>query len=278
MLRRLPDKHYLYFVYLLTFGRRLNWKQPTYWTEKTQWKKLYDRRSLLTQVADKIELRKYAVDKIGMDIMPKIFWEGPSPDVIPFAILPDQFVIKTNHGSGTNIIVTDKKLLDIEETIKMLREWLDIDFYYIEKEWAYKNIQRKVFVEELLLNQKNEIPGDIKLYMFRGKLGAVNIHMDRFGPNHVNIMTNARFEPINKEDDLSIGRVEINKPASFDRMVKCAEQLSAEFDFVRVDFYDLDDDFMLSELTNYPVGGFKRMPEDLDRYLGELWELPPLED
>ena len=243
-----------------------------------QWKKLYDRRNLLTQVADKIELRKYAADKLGADIMPRILWEGPSPDNIPFAILPDQFVIKTNHGSGTNIIVKDKKLLDAEETIKILREWLDIDFYYIEKEWAYKSIQRKVFVEELLLNQKNEIPGDIKLYMFRGKLGAVNIHMDRFGPNHVNIMTNARFEPINKEDDLSIGRVEINKPASFDRMVKCAEQLSAEFDFVRVDFYDLDDDFMLSELTNYPVGGFKRMPEDLDRYLGELWELPPLED
>lgn len=104
MLRRLPDKHYLYLVYLLTFGRRLNWKQPTHWTEKTQWKKFYDRRSLLTQVADKIELRKYAVDKLGADIMPKILWEGPSPDNIPYGILPDKFVIRTNHESGTNII------------------------------------------------------------------------------------------------------------------------------------------------------------------------------
>jgi len=57
-------------------------------------------------------------------------------------------------------------------------------------------------------------------------------------------------------------------------MVNVAEKLTSDFDFVRVDFYDLGDQFALSELTHYPAAGIKRMPREIDRYLGDLWDLP----
>src|SRR5699024_4188268 len=146
----LPDRLYLKIIYLLIYRRRLNLNQPKYWTEKMQYKKLYDRRELLTTVADKITLREYAQEKLGTDITPEILWIGKDPKKIPFNKLPNAFVIKTNHGTGTNLIIKNKETINQEEIVDQVNKWLDYDYFYPERQWAYKNIDRKVFVEKLL--------------------------------------------------------------------------------------------------------------------------------
>lgn len=258
ILRLLPDKSYLKIVYLLTFKRRLNLKRPKYWTEKMQYKKLYDRRELVTNVADKVKVREYSYNKLDIDIMPEILWIGKNPENIPFNALPNTFVIKTNHGSSTNIIVENKEEIDQEDIIKKVKEWLSFDYYYLEKEWAYKNIERKVFVEELSYDEDGNLPSDIKLYMFNGRLGAINIHIDRFKDSYQNILVDKDFKLLDGTIDNSKYLVML-KPKLFNTMVNYAEKLSTEFDFIRVDFYDLGSKVVLRELTNYPVGGFKRM-------------------
>lgn len=264
----LPDKLYLKIIYYLTFKRKLNLKDPKYWTEKVQYKKLYDRREKVMQVADKVLIRDYSKMILNKDIMPELYWVGESPEDIPFETLPEKFVIKTNHGAGTNIIIYNKKNINTSEVIEQLKEWLEIDYYSFEKEWAYKNIKRKVLVEKLYLNTSGEIPKDIKLYMFNGELGAINIHSGRFDENHENLFLDQNFIDLFNTNS---NRKDL-KPPKFDEMLEYAKKLSLDFDFIRVDFYELDDKVLLGEMTNYPVGGYKHMPLEVDKMLGDMWK------
>lgn len=274
-LRKCSDEFYIKTMYFLRFKRHLNLKNPKYFTEKIQWKKLYDRRPLLTTVADKVKVREYAKDKLNIDIMPKVLWVGNSPKDIPFEKLPNDFVIKTNHGSGTNIIVKDKTKINKESIIRQLDQWLNIDYYYLEKEWAYKNIEKLVFVEELLYDEKGEIPSDYKFLMFHGKVKAINLILDRFGNNKQDIYVDKSLKFF---DDYSLYKNRnistIIKPKVFNAMIDYAEKLSSDFDFIRVDFYDLGNQVILGELTNYPAAGFERLPKEFDEYLGSFWTLP----
>lgn len=62
--------------------------------------------------------------------------------------MPNQFVIKCNHGSGMNIIVKDKSKLNVWTAINKLNRWLAIDFAFQNgAELHYHDIDRKIFVE-----------------------------------------------------------------------------------------------------------------------------------
>ena len=62
------------------------------------------------------------------------------------------------------------------------------------------------------------------------------------------------------------------RPAGYDRMLEIAAALGKEFDFVRVDLYDVDGHVYFGELTHYPGGGLVRIrPRAFDRALGDLW-------
>ena len=66
---------------------------------------------MLTQLADKYEVRKYVEERIGPEILPKLYYVTINPSDIPFEELPDKFVIKPTHGSGWVRIVTDKSAI-----------------------------------------------------------------------------------------------------------------------------------------------------------------------
>jgi len=46
----------------------------------------------------------------------------------------------------------------------------------------------------------------------------------------------------------------LSKPQSFEYMTKVAKALSADFEFVRVDLYEIDGKVMFGELTFTPAG------------------------
>jgi hypothetical protein len=71
---------------------------------------------------------------------------------------------------------------------------------------------------------------------------------------------------------------EMPAPTQLSAMLHVAEALGAEFDFVRVDFYDqVRGQIKFGEMTHYPEGGLDRfVPAEFDTQLGRLWELPKL--
>lgn len=71
-------------------------------------------------------------------------------DDIDFDKLPDQFVLKCTHDSEGIVIVKDKSALDIDEAKLKLDNALRRNFFYIGREWAYKDVKPRIIAEPYL--------------------------------------------------------------------------------------------------------------------------------
>lgn len=101
-------------LYYKKIGRQLDWNHLSTYTEKMQWAKLYDNNPLKTILSDKYAVRDWVKRRIGDEYLIPILGVWNCFDEIDFSILPKQFVLKTNHGSGTNLIVRDNDKLDLK--------------------------------------------------------------------------------------------------------------------------------------------------------------------
>ena len=74
---------------------------------------------------------------------------------IDFDKLPNQFVIKCNHGCGYNIIVKDKSKLDLAYVKEKLDYWMKKNFAFKHGyELHYRDIQPKIIIEKFIENKK----------------------------------------------------------------------------------------------------------------------------
>ena len=216
--------------------------------------------------ADKIKLHEYCKEILGEDICVPIIKVYDNVDEINWDELPNQFVIKCNHGSGMNIIVKDKSKLNIQDAKNNLNMWMKDDFAFRNGfEAHYHDIEHKIFVEEYKENDKQGLL-DYKFICCNGKPIYMQIFGDRFGPNrHMNYY-NMKFEVVDLERK-DFKRDLINsheKPKNFSKMKKYAKKLSKQFKFVRVDFYEINGEVYLGELTFTPgaMGFSYRNQED----------------
>ena len=91
-------------------GREPDLVNPKRFTDKLEWLKVYDSTFLKTMCADKILVRDYVKAKLGKDISIPLLGVYDKFDDIDFSKLPKDYVIKTNHGSQTNIIVRNGQI------------------------------------------------------------------------------------------------------------------------------------------------------------------------
>lgn len=270
----IPDKLMIQLQYKIKTGRRLNLKNPTRFTEKLQWYKLYYRDALMTKCVDKHSVREYISQKGFEDILVPLYGVYESVEDINFDVLPDKFVLKTTNGSHTNIFCEDKEKLDITETKKLLYQWLNKRPVKAGREWAYYNIKPRIICEKMLGNELI----DYKFYGFRGNVEYIKVVKDRF---HISGQKqgifNNRFEqlPYFKND---VGRIDnyLEKPQKFDEMVFIAKKLSEDFPHVRVDLYNIDGKIYFGELTFYDTSGYETFtPDEFDCILGRQFILSP---
>ena len=165
--------------------------------------------------------------------------------------LPDKFVLKTNHGSGFNIIVTNKSLINIDKAKKMLSDWMKIDFG-AGGEFHYSYIKRKIFAEEFI----GETLKNYKFLCYYGKPKYVYVSIEEHGNKYINFYDmNWNFLPfvcISKPHPT----YNYEKPKFFELMKKIATKLSKRFIFVRVDLYELENEVRLGELTFTPMAAY----------------------
>lgn len=267
-------------IFLRTHGYPLNLRDPRSFTEKVVWKKIHDRNPLLPVVTDKLQVRAYVRKKLGDRISEKILipllYSSDDPSKIPFASLPQQFVIKSNHACNQVIFVKNKQELNQEEIIAKCRNWLSDTyvFGFYRHEWAYTKIKPRILVEQLLLDEKGKIPRDFKFYTFQGKCKRIVVCTDRYGDrkttgydknwNLIDIATDAPSGP------------EVPKPENLNFMLEIAETLGKDFDFIRVDLYSSGNQVFFSELTSYPSSGDGvYIPTEYDYKMGSYWKIVP---
>ena len=132
-------------------GNMLNLDNPITFNEKIQWLKLYDSTPAKTKLADKYLVKEWVNNKLGEDICIPLLGVWDRADDIDFEKLPDKFVLKCNHGAGYNIVVKNKKHLDIKKTVQKLNSWLKENYAYkYGFEMHYASIPRKIIAEKYI--------------------------------------------------------------------------------------------------------------------------------
>ena len=112
LLSFIPDKPYLKLVYWIKTGKKLNLKKPVGFNEKLNWLKVNKIHPEYTELVDKIAVRKYISEKIGEDALFPLLGSWDTFEDIDFDSLPDKFVLKCNHDSGSVKIIDDKNSID----------------------------------------------------------------------------------------------------------------------------------------------------------------------
>lgn len=236
------------------FGLNINLKSPKTIQDKLVWLNIYDTNPLKTKCADKILLRDYCKEILGENLCIPILKIYNSSNEINFNELPNQFVIKCNHGSGMNIIVKDKSKLDINKTKKQLDLWMKCDFAFKNGfEAHYHDIKHKIFIEEYKKDLSNGLV-DYKFWCFNGEPGFIHVVNDRFSSKmHFNFYSVDGFKKMKLEQtNHPVSKEVIKAPSKLKEMVEYARKLSKPFKFVRVDFYEIDGKIYLGELTFTP--------------------------
>ncbi len=261
-------------------GYALNLDNPQTFNEKIQWLKLNYRNPLMTKCADKVAVRDYVKEKIGEEYLVPIIGVYDKVEDIDWDKLPNKFVAKVNWGSGQNIICKDKSKLDIAEAKSKLLAWMRpcSNHYYNFLEWAYKDIEPKIIIEEYI--ESASILKDYKFYCFDGKAEFLLVSEGHFTENedYYSIGDNLNFLPFTKGGQMSGNQLVV--PENFELMKKSAELLSRPFCHVRVDFYeDEKGQPFCGELTFYPGNGTSPFsPIEWDYKWGEMLKLPERTD
>lgn len=252
-----------------------NIDNPRTLTEKIQWLKVYDCTPLKTKCSDKIQLHDYVKEKLNKDICIPIIKTYDKVSDVDLTCLPNKFVIKANHGSGMNLIVKNKQTINSESLKSTLHKWLNTDYSFkFGYEFQYRDIQRKIFVEEYKENPGQSDLIDYKFYCFNGTPHFCQIITNRHSGEMISHYDmNWKYKP--EYDQANFKSLSnLIRPTKYTEMIDYARKLSEDFKFVRVDFYEIDNTVYLGELTFTPLSGvIKYKNLTTDAKLGDLLHL-----
>jgi|LGOV01.1.fsa_nt_gb hypothetical protein len=276
--RIIPDKLAINLFASRRGYDKVDFDNPKSFYDKVNWLKINDRNDLYTTLSDKLLAKDY-VREMNLDLrIAEVYQVHDKYSQIDFESLPNQFVIKSNFDSGDVSVIRDKETFDRKETSKLYRYFPLRNIYYaLKREWSYKNINKKVFVEEFL-DTEGDIP-DYKFFCFDGKVEFCHVVEDRSTVLKDYIMDkewkNMNF---NFSKRSFIPDVVPTKPKLLNEMIEYASVLSKGMPFVRIDFYEYNNEIYFGEFTYYPWGGFyniqtNRNLDEVNKYLDNLIDI-----
>ncbi len=266
---RFFPKTFIKLLYIKTYGKLPNLKNPGSFYEKLMWLNFYKPSPLKKICADKFEVRKHLHSKGLHKHLNKIYGVFNSADEIDFDKLPESFVLKCTHGSGMNIFCSDKSRLNRKETLKKLRVWLKQNYADMYGELHYKNIIPRIICENYL----GDYLLDFKVYCFHGVPKYIMIcpgsgfetdewYFYDFDWNYLAFMT---YVPPNPHFD---------KPINLNEIYDFCKKLCSEFIFVRVDFYNINNNIIFGEMTFTPSAFMDNLTKSsLNNLMGQMMHL-----
>ncbi|MBD2781295.1 ATP-grasp fold amidoligase family protein [Xenorhabdus szentirmaii] len=274
----ISDENYRRRIYKKRFNKEMNLNTPKTFNEKINYRILKDKNPLYTKLADKIQVREYIKEKIGEQYLIPILGIYDSPKEINYEKLPEKFVLKCNHDSGSVIICQDKNNFNFKKAKNKLKFHLKNNMYVRTREWHYKNIIPKILCEKYLdiyyEENKKPIPEDYRLHCFHGKVEFIELQFNKFeGDKFINIYDkNWNIQPFKMSFENS--NFIVDKPNEISKMIELAEVLCNNFDYCRIDFFVTKSQIFFAEITFTPCNGLDLItPEEWDYKIGNKWNL-----
>ena len=269
----IPDRPYLKMVYFMKTGKRLNLDKPEGFNEKENWLKVNEIHPEYTNYVDKYEVRSIVDNTLGEGYMFPLLGVWDHYEDIVFSALPNQFVLKCTHDSGSVKIVKDKSIINHKDYKSFFESRLRINSFNLGREYPYKKVKPRIIAEKLM--EAKEGINDYKFFCFDGKPTIMFVATERASGdtkfdffdmdfNHLDI--------VNIHPQSTKGG--ITKPKCFDEMKEIAAKCSKGMKFVRIDLYEIDGKVYFGEYTFFHGGGFWLFkPDHWEKDLGDLIEI-----
>ncbi len=273
----ISDQSYLTKRFIKKLGYKPNFNQPLTFNEKVTARMIYQRNTLHTLLADKLAVRNVISKNIHTKYLVPLIGSFKSFDEIDFNQLPNQFVLKCNHDSGSAIVCNNKNTFDIDHARTKLNKHLKQNMYFNKREWHYKNIKPVILIEQYINLYQDPITKlmitTCRIHCFENK--AIFFEVDVLDTQ------NNEFSNIYDENwvlqpftvDLKQNSPEaLDKPNQLKELIKLAEDLCFVSGYSRIDFLIAQDQIYFSEITLTPNAG--RMiisPPEWDIKLGTYW-------
>ena len=276
VVKLVSKKAYISYQYKYITHHKLNWKNPTRYTEKLQYLRLYvyPKDPLVIKCAGRVGVRDYVKEKGYENLLIKTYGVFDRFEDIDFDKLPNAFALKTTHSSQMNYICFDKSKINYDELKKKFNGYLKTNYGKKTVELHYSPIKPQIIIEELML-ENGKLPTEYKIHVFNGKAKSLYVVTSRgidIRYNNYYIdwtpFDGSQFNGWKKTD------YPLEKPKNFDEMIKISEDLASPFPFVRVDLYDINGTIYFSELTFTPAKGTLILDDDkCDFEMGEWLDI-----
>lgn len=255
---------------------RRGWKNgvPRTFNEKLQYKLIHDRRPLVRLFSDKLAVRDYVRSATPSLRLPQLLAVFASTAEVTANVPPLPWVMKASHGSGMVRMGDPQNPPSRSEIGRLAWRWLHTDYALTYWEWHYLGLPRRILFEEHL-GAGADAPADYKFYVIHQRVRLITVDEGRFS-HHTRNLFYPDWTPIaSAKGHAPPASVPPPRPERLDEMLQLAEQLGAETDFVRADFYVVRGEIVFGELTHAPAAGdFDFTDPQLDLELGRYWTLP----
>ncbi|HIF9315344.1 TPA: ATP-grasp fold amidoligase family protein [Photobacterium damselae] len=248
-------------------------KLPKTFSDKIIFRILNERDERFTTLADKYLVREYVANKIGDKYLIPLIGVYKNTLEIDIDQLPDKFVLKCNHDSGSVVICKDKSKFNFNNAVNKLDNALKINYYHCTREQHYKDINPLILCEKFITEDGHE-PNDYKFHMFNQGGGRFKILIQcdegRFS-THTRSFYTDQWDLLPFELTYPKGDA-IQQPSNLLKMIELAKLLASNFSYVRVDFYEIKNQIFFGEMTFTPGSGMESFsPRHWDETLGSYW-------
>lgn len=261
----------------LRTGRDLNLKNPHFFNDKLQWLKLNWENKEASICADKYLVRSFVSERIGDEYLSNLLAVYDSVEEIKIEELPNKFVLKGTHGSGFNIICSDKTKIDWTEKKQIMKKWLDTNYYWSSREPVYKNIRPRIIAEEFLDQIDSEELRDYRFFCFDGVPKFITVDFSitdkkKTRRNVYDLEWNLLDVEISYPRELSF---ELEMPKKLNEMIELSAKLAEGFPHARIDFYYINNRIIFGEITFFHQSGMARItPPEFEKTMGNWITLP----
>jgi hypothetical protein len=277
-----------HILFLIGHHQVGNFRKPSTFSEKVNWRIINDRRELLRYTCDKLYNKREAEAR-GVAVATTL-WQGRSLKDLAGLTLSERWVLKPNHGSGL-VAFGEGPIRDVTPLETATRHWLGKSGPAREGEWAYTQA-RPLFIVEEMLGTGNRPPTSYKFFVFNGEplfIAVISVDEERFSPwrsrlgrrwppprTAMGFYTSSWEQLDVRLGDFPLGTLE-PRPSTLPAMLSAAGKLARDFDFMRVDLFSDRGKVYFGELTPYPSAGLSPFsPREFDVELGSHWTLPRL--